>query len=196
LVQHNQAENRRERAAARESRDQDRDDIMDDPGPANLEAMMAMDLSDKVPAGRVSSSTQISSISKPDDDWEVLEWPPWVKFSGTQVQVAAQEFLADPWHYFCAKYSADKLVADEAQRELVRNVHCPTGGELAKYLADREIDQEWSQSNPLRHRGNLEWCRRREDLDQQAIHEVLRTGLSKEWGRGRGSLHGQSGRRN
>jgi hypothetical protein len=169
---------------------------MDDPGPANLEAMMAVDLSDKVPAGRVSPSTQISSISKPDDDWEVLEWPPWVEFSGTQVQAAAKEFLADPWHYFCAKYSADKLVADEAQRELVRNVHCPTGEELAKYLADREIDRERSQSNPLRRQGDLEWCRRREDLDQQAIHEVLRTGLSKERGRGWGSLHGQSGRRN
>jgi hypothetical protein len=100
--------------------------------------------------------------------------------------------LSDPWHYFCAKYSADKLAADEAQRELVRNVHCATGEELAKYLADPEIDRERSQSQPLRRLGDLEWCRRREDLDQQAIHEVLLTGLSKERGRGRGSLHGQS----
>jgi hypothetical protein len=173
------------------------DDIVDDPGPANLEAMMlAVDLSDEVPDAQDSSSTKISSISKPNDDWEALEWPPWVEFSGIQVQAAAKEFLADPWHYFCAKYSAEKLIADEAQRKLVRSMHCPTGEELAKYLADREIDRERSQSQPLRRRGDLEWCRRREDLDQQAIHEVLRTGLSKERGRGRGSLHGQSGRRN
>jgi hypothetical protein len=173
------------------------EDIVDDPGPANLAAMMlAVDLSDVVPDIHDSSSPKIASISKPNDDWETLEWPPWVEFSGIQVQAAADEFSADPWRYFCTKYSAEKLIADEAQLELVRSRHCPTGEELAKYLANREIDRERSQSQPLRRRGDLEWCRRREDLDQQAIHEVLRTGLSKERGRGRGSLHGQSGRRN
>jgi hypothetical protein len=160
---------------------------MDDPGPANLEAMMALDLSDKVPDGRVDPSTQVSSISNPDNDWEVLEWPPWVEFAGVKARAAADEFRTDPWRYFCEKYSAD----NEAPP-----VHCPTGQELAKYLAGHEKDRERSQSNPLRRRGDLEWCRQREDLDQQAIHKVLRTGLSKERGRGRGSVHGQSGRRN
>jgi hypothetical protein len=136
LVQHNQAANRRDRAAAREARDQDREDIMDDPGPANLEAMMALDLLEEVPDGRVGPSKQISSISNPDDDWEVLEWTPWVEFSGAQVKAAAKEFLVDPWQYFGEKYSAD----NEAPP-----VHCPTGQELTKYLADREKDRERSQ---------------------------------------------------
>jgi hypothetical protein len=187
LVQHNQAANRRDRAAAREARDQDREDIMDDPGPANLEAMMALDLSEKIPAGPVDPSKRISSISSPDDDWEVLEWPPWVHFAGVKAQAAADEFLVDPWQYFCEKYNAE----NEAPP-----VHCPTGRDLAKYLAGRARDRERSQSNPLRRQGDLEWCRQREGLDQQAIHEVLGTGLSKERGRGRGSVHGQSGRRN
>jgi hypothetical protein len=70
------------------------------------------------------------------------------------------------------------------------------GWDLGKYLARRERDCERSQSNALRRRGDLEWCRRREELDQKSIHDVLRTGLLKERGRGRGSLHGQSVRRN
>jgi hypothetical protein len=190
LVQHNQAANRRDRAAAREARDQDRDDIMGDPGPANLEAMIALDLSDdtwKVQAGPVDPSKQISSISGPNNDWEVLEWPPWVHFTGVKAQAAADEFLVDPWQYFCKKYNAE----NEAPP-----VHCPMGRDLAKYLASRERDHERFKSNPLRRRGDLEWSRQREDFDQQAIHEVLQTGLSKERGRGRGSVHGQSGRRN
>jgi hypothetical protein len=111
LVQHNQAANRRDRAAAREARDQDLEEIMDDPGPANLEAMMALDLSDekwKVPDGPVDPSTQISSISGPDDDWEVLEWPPWVHFAGVKAQAAADGFKSDPWRYFCEKYKAEE----------------------------------------------------------------------------------------
>jgi hypothetical protein len=179
--------NRRECAAAREACDKDQEDIMDDPGPANLEAMMALDLSEKVPAGQVDPSKQISSTSNPNDDWEVLEWPPWVHFAGVKAQAAADEFLVDPWRYFIEKYNAD----NETQP-----VHCPTGQELAKYLAGREKDHERSQSNPLRRRCDLEWCRQREDLDQQAIYEVLRTGLSMERGRGWGSVHGLPGRRN
>jgi hypothetical protein len=54
--------------------------------------------------------------------------------------------------------------------------------DLVKYLANRERDRERSQSNPLRKRNNLEWCRQREDLDQEYIHNVLRTGLLKEGG--------------
>ncbi len=170
-------------------------DIQDDPGPANLTAMMlAVDLSAETTL--VDQSPQIASISNPDDDWESLKWPPWVEFSGIAVQNAADEFLADPWDYFLTKYNADKLVADEARLREIRERKCPTGGELALYLIKREIDRERSQSQPLHRRGDLEWCRRQEDLDQQAIHEVLRTGLSKERGRGRGSLCGQSGRRN
>jgi hypothetical protein len=45
-------------------------------------------------------------------------------------------------------------------------------------------------------RNDLEWCFKKEQIDQEALHNVLRTGLSKERGRGRGSLTGQSGRRN
>jgi hypothetical protein len=164
---------------------------MDDPGPANLEAMMALDLSNekwKVQAGPVDPSGQISSISCPDDDWEVLEWPPWVHFAEIlRAQAAADVFMAGPWRYFCEKYNTENEV---------RPVHCPMGRDLVKYLAGRERDRERSQSMPLSRRGDLEWCRQREDLHQKIIHEVLRTGLSKERGRGRGSLHGQSGRRN
>jgi hypothetical protein len=191
LVQHNQAANRRDRAAAREAGDQDREDIMDDTGPANLEAMMALDLSNeklKVQAGPVDPPTQISSISGPEDDLEVLEWPPWVRFAEIhRAQAAADVFMAGPWRYLCEKYNTENEVQPE---------HCPMGRDLVKYLAGRERDRERSQSMPLSRRGNLEWCRQREDLNQKIIHEVLRTGLSKERGRGRGSLHGQSSRRN
>jgi hypothetical protein len=41
LVNYNQAANRRDRAAARNARDPDREDIMQDPGPVNHEAMIA-----------------------------------------------------------------------------------------------------------------------------------------------------------
>jgi hypothetical protein len=190
LVQHNQAANRRDCAAAREARDLDREDIMDDPGPANLEAMMALDLSNeqwKVQAGPVDPPTQISSISGPDDDWEVLEWRPWVHFAGVKTQADANGFKSDPWRYFCEKYNAE----DEVQP-----VHCPMGRDLFKYLAGREKDRERAQSMPLNRRGDLEWCRQREDFNQKMVHEVLRTGLLKERGRGRGSVHRQSGPRN
>ena len=173
-------------------------DIQDDPGPANLTAMMlAVDLSAETTL--VDQSPQIASISNPDDDWESLKWPPWVEFSGIAMQNAADEFLADPWDYFLTKYNADKLVADEARLREIREENVQQvvrSGELALYHMNREIDRERSQSQPLHRRGDLEWCRRQEDLDQRAIHEVLRTGLSKERGRGRGSLCGQSGRRN
>jgi hypothetical protein len=165
---------------------------MDDPGPANLEAMIAaIDLSSKkwkVQAGPVNFQARIASISYPGDKWDVLDVPPWVHFADEHVaQMAADIFMVGPWRYFCKKYNAENEI---------RPVHCPVGWDLVKYLAGRKRDRERSQSNPLRRRGNLEWCRQREDLDQQAIHEVLRTGLWKERGRGRGSLHGQSGRRN
>jgi hypothetical protein len=42
----------------------------------------------------------------------------------------------------------------------------------------------------------VNWCYQKEQIDQEALHNVLRTGLSKERGRGWGSLTGQSGRRN
>jgi hypothetical protein len=149
LVNYNQAANRGDRASARNARDLDQEDIMQDPGPANLEAMLA-------------------TISISDDNWVVLETPPWSRYS-------------------TEKYNA-KMETEP--------VHCPMGQDLVKYLANRERDRERSQSNPLRKRNNLEWCRQREDLDQEYIHNVLWTELLKEGGRGRGSLHGQSGRRN
>jgi hypothetical protein len=149
----------------------------------------AIDLSSqkwKFQAGPVNLKAKIASISFPGDKWDVLDVPPWVHFADEhKAKVAADIFTVGPWRYFCEKYNAE-----------IKPVHCPVGWDLVMYLAGRERDRERSQSNPLRHRGDLEWCRQREDLDQQAILEVLRTGLSKERGRGRGSLHGQSGRRN
>jgi hypothetical protein len=109
----------------------------------------------------------IDTISLFDDNWVVLDTP--------------------PWRYYAEKYNA------ELETE---PVHCPVGQDLVKYLANRERDRKRSQSNPRCKQNNLVWCRQREDLDQEYIHNVLRTGLSKEWGRGRGSLHVQSGHRN
>jgi hypothetical protein len=140
LVNYNQADNRRDRAAARNARDPDQEEIMQDPGPANQEAMLA-------------------TISISDDNWVVLETPPWCR-------------------YYAVKYNAEMETEP---------VYCPMGQDLVKYLANRERDRERSQSNPLPKRNNLEWCRQREDLDQEHIHNVLRTGLSKEGGRGRAS---------
>jgi hypothetical protein len=79
---------------------------MDDPGPANLEAMMAaIDLSSKkwkVQAGPVDLQARIASISDPNDDWEVLDFPPWVHFAEEhQAQMAADIFMVGPWRYFC-----------------------------------------------------------------------------------------------
>jgi hypothetical protein len=72
LVNYNQAANRRDRAAARKARDPDRGDIMEDPAPANLEAMFAaIDLSGKkwkVQAGPVNLQAKIASISYPGDN--------------------------------------------------------------------------------------------------------------------------------
>jgi hypothetical protein len=146
LVNYNQAANRRDRAAAREARDQDCQDIMDDPGPANLEAMMAaIDLSNKkwkVQAGPVDLQARIASISDPDDEWDVLDVPPWVHFAEEhKAQAAADIFMAGPWRYFCQKYNAENEV---------RPVHCPMGRDLVKYLDGRERDRERSQSMPLR----------------------------------------------
>jgi hypothetical protein len=142
---------------------------MQDPGPINLEAIIA-------------------TISIPDDNWVVLDAPQWNyyadKYNG---KVSADIFSIGPWKYYADKYNAEMETEP---------VHCPVEQHLVKYLANRERDRERSQSNPHRQRQNLEWCRQREDLDQDYIHNVMRTGLSKEGGRGRGSLHGQSGCRN
>jgi hypothetical protein len=79
------------------------------------------------------------------------------------------------------------------EKELVQ---CPVGQDLVKYLANREKDREGSQSNPQCMRNDLNWCYRKEQIDQEALHNILRTGLSKERGSGRGSLNGQYGCRN
>jgi hypothetical protein len=76
------------------------------------------------------------------------------------------------------KYYADKYNAEMETEP----VHCPMGQDLVKYLANRERNRVRSKSNPLRQRHNLEWCPQREDLDQEYIHNVLRTGLLKEGG--------------
>jgi hypothetical protein len=127
LVNYNQAADRRDRAAAQNARDPDHDEIMMDPGPANLEAMIA-------------------TISLSEDNWVVLDTP--------------------PWRYYAEKYNA------EMETELV---HCPVGQDLVKYLANRERDREQSQSNPHCKRNNLVWCQQREDLDQEYIHKVRPT---------------------
>jgi hypothetical protein len=169
LVHYNQAANRRDRAAARNARDPDREDIMQDPGPANLEAMIA-------------------TISIPGDNWVILDTPPWKYYADKyNAKMSDNIFSICPWKYYADKYNAEMETEP---------VHCPMGQDLVKYLANRERDGERSQSNPLQKRSNLEWCRQREDLDQEYIYNVLRTGLSKEGGRGRGSFHGQSCRRN
>jgi hypothetical protein len=169
LVNYNQAVNRRDRAAARNARYPEREEIMQDPGPVNLEAMIA-------------------TISIPDDNWVVLDVPPWKYYADKyNAKVSANIFSFGPWKYYAEKYNAEMETEP---------VHCLVGQDLVQYLANREKDRKRSQSNPLGQRHNLEWCRQREDLDQEYIHNVLRTGLSKEGGRGRGSLHGQSGRRN
>jgi hypothetical protein len=85
--------------------------------------------------------------------------------------MAANIFMVGPWQYFCKKYNAENEV---------RPVYCPMGRDLVRYLARRKGDRERFQSMPLRRRGDLEWCRQREDLNQKIIYEVLRTGLSKE----------------
>jgi hypothetical protein len=148
LVNYNKAADRRDQAAAQNAREPDHDEAMMDPGPENLEAMIA-------------------TISPSDNNWVVFDTP--------------------PWRYYAEKYNAEREI-EPAQ--------CQVGQDLVKYLANRERDCQRSQSNPLCKRKNLIWCRQREDLDQQYIHNVLRTGLSKEGGRGRSSLHGQSGRWN
>jgi hypothetical protein len=94
LVNYNQAANRQDRAAARNACDPDQDKIMQDPGPANLEAMLA-------------------PISISDNNWVVLETPPW---SG----------------YYAEKYNA------ETETE---PVHCPMGQDLDNLLANRERDR-------------------------------------------------------
>jgi hypothetical protein len=129
---------------------------MMDPGPVELEAMMA-------------------TLSLSTDNW---------------VDDSA-------WKYYAEKYNSERekgpICEFHQEKELVQ---CPVGQDLVKYLASREKDRERSQSNPHCMRNNLVWCYRKEQIDQEALHNVLRTGLSKERGRGRGSLNGQSGRRN
>jgi hypothetical protein len=69
--------------------------------------------------------------------------------------------------------------AGRGQRQIRMDAEAANG---QYWDANREKDRERSQSNPLRQRHNLEWCRQREDLDQEYIHNVLRTGLLKEGG--------------
>jgi hypothetical protein len=79
LVNYNQAADRRDRAAALNARDPDHDKIMMDPGPANLEAIIA-------------------TISLSDNNWVVLNTP--------------------PWRYYAEKYNAEMETEP---------VHCPVG---------------------------------------------------------------------
>jgi aminoglycoside phosphotransferase len=118
---------------------------MRDPGPVELEAMMAM-----------------LSLSKH-----------WTSDSA--------------WKYYAEKYNS------MTERVLVQ---CPVGKELVKYLAKREKDRKRSQSNPQCMRNDLQWCFKKEQIDQDALHRVLRTGLPKERGRGQFSLTGPTVRRN
>jgi hypothetical protein len=95
----------------------------------------------------------------------------------------SNDWISDSaWKYYTEKYNSMR------EKELVQ---CPVGQDLVKYLANREKDRERSQSNPQCMRNDLIWCFRKEQIDQEALHNVLRKGLSKERGRGRGSLNGQ-----
>jgi hypothetical protein len=116
----------------------------------------------------------IATISITEDKWDVLGVPPWKYYADKyNAEVSADIFSISPWTYYADKYNAN-LEAEP--------VHCPVGWDLVKYLSKRERDRERSQSNPLRRRSDLEWCRQSEDLDQEYIHNVLRTGLLKEGG--------------
>jgi hypothetical protein len=124
LVNYNQAANRRDCAAARDARDPNRDDIMQDPGPVNLEAKIAaVDLSSKkwkVQAGPVNLKAMIASISFPGDKWDVLDVPPWVHFADEhEAKVAADIFTVGPWRYFCQKYNAEKEIEPVVLEERV-----------------------------------------------------------------------------
>jgi hypothetical protein len=146
LVNYNQAADRRDRAAARNARNPDHNKAMMDPGPANLEAMMA-------------------TISLSNDNWVVLDTP--------------------PWRYYTEKYNAEREIEP---------VQCPVGQDLAKYLANREEDRERSQSNPHCMRKTCYGAdgeSRRRIYSQRPADRTFKGG-----GRGRGSLHVQSGRRN
>jgi hypothetical protein len=87
------------------------------------------------------------------------------------------------WKYYAEKYNAEREVGPVCEfHQEIEPVKCLVGQDLVKYLANREKDRERSQSNPHCMRNNLLWCRRQESLDQECIHNVLRTGLSKEGG--------------
>jgi hypothetical protein len=112
---HDQRANRRDRAATRNTRDPDHKAAMRDPGPVELEAMMAT-----------------LSLSKN-----------WISDSA--------------WQYYARKYNL--LKEDDCKR---------------------------SQSIPKVMRDDERWCYKKEHINQEALW----TGLLKERGRGRGSLHG------
>jgi hypothetical protein len=57
-----------------------------------------------------------------------------------------------------------------------------------KYNYLKEKNRKRSQSNPEVMRNDAQWCFKKEQIDQEAIYEVLQTGLSKERGRGCGTL--------
>jgi hypothetical protein len=112
--------------------DPDRENIMQDPGPVNLDAMIAtVDLPGKrwnVLAGPVNLEAMIASISLPGNKWDVLDVPPCVRFAdGHNAKVAADIFSVGPWrYYFCEKYNAEQEIEP---------VHCPVRWDLVKYLA-------------------------------------------------------------
>jgi hypothetical protein len=87
------------------------------------------------------------------------------------------------WQNYAEKYNAEREVGPVCEFHKEKEpFKCPVGQDLVKYLANREKDRERSQSNPQCMRNNLVWCQRKERLDQEYIHNVLRTGLSKEGG--------------
>jgi hypothetical protein len=61
-----------------------------------------------------------------------------------------------------------------------------------KYNYLKEDDRERSQSIPKDMRDDARWCFGKEEIDHKALHGVLCKGISKERGKGRGSLHGSS----
>jgi hypothetical protein len=91
------------------------------------------------------------------------------------------------WKYYADKYNAERENGPVYEfHQEKKPVKCPVLQYLVKYLANREKDRERSQSNPQCMRNNLVWCHRKERINQEAIHNVLRDRTFEGEGEGMG----------
>jgi hypothetical protein len=101
------------------------------------------------------------------------------------------------WKYYAEKYNAEREVGPVCEfHQEIEPVNCPVGQDLVKYFANREKDRERSQSNLQCMRNNLLWCHDERVSTKNTFTTSCGQDFRKRGGRGRGSLHGQSGRRN